>query len=62
MTDGQNMVETTGAIAPELLALLVCPVDKGALALKESTLLCSVCGRVYPIEDGIPNMLADIDA
>lgn len=44
-------------ISPELLDLLVCPVDKQALRLEGETLVCTVCERVYPIEDGIPNML-----
>lgn len=49
---------TTGpAISPELLALLVCPVDKAALRLDGHGLVCTACARVYPVEDGIPNML-----
>jgi uncharacterized protein YbaR (Trm112 family) len=48
---------TGPAINPELLALLVCPVDKEALRLDGQSLVCTACGRVYPIEDGIPNML-----
>ena len=62
MTDAQDAVGSSAVISPELLALLVCPVDKGSLALEASTLVCSVCGRVYAIEDGIPNMLVDVDA
>lgn len=44
-------------ISQELLDLLVCPVDHGELELEGSQLRCSVCGRTYPIENGIPNML-----
>ena len=47
------------AIDPELLALLVCPVDHADLRLEGEHLICTKCGRSYPIEDGIPNMLVD---
>ena len=45
----------------ELLDLLVCPVDKAALRLEGTTLICTQCDRTYPIEDGIPNMLVEED-
>jgi uncharacterized protein YbaR (Trm112 family) len=48
-----------GPIDAELLALLVCPVDKQPLTLLGETLVCSTCQRRYPIVDGIPNMLVD---
>jgi uncharacterized protein YbaR (Trm112 family) len=46
-------------ISDELRKLLVCPVEKAALRLTDSTLVCTVCQRVYPIEQGIPQMLVD---
>jgi uncharacterized protein YbaR (Trm112 family) len=49
------------AISPELLAILVCPVDKQELRLEGETLVCTSCGKRYPIVDGIPNMLVDDD-
>ncbi len=49
----------TQVIDPELLALLVCPIDHGELELRESSLVCTKCGRSYPIVDGIPNMVVD---
>lgn len=49
-------------ISPELLEILVCPVDKQELRLEDQRLVCTACGRVYPIEDGIPNMLVEDDA
>jgi uncharacterized protein YbaR (Trm112 family) len=52
---------TQPVISPELLAILVCPVDKEELRLEGSRLICTSCGRSYPIEDGIPNMLVDDD-
>jgi uncharacterized protein YbaR (Trm112 family) len=49
------------AISKELLEILVCPLDKGALELKPdgSGLKCTECRRVYPIRDDIPVMLID---
>ncbi len=53
----------------ELLDILACPECKGELGLnalidpesldeiKAGTLVCRKCHEVYPIEDGIPNML-----
>jgi uncharacterized protein YbaR (Trm112 family) len=46
-------------ISQDLLALLVCPVDKAKVELVDEALVCTVCGRRYPIENGIPNMLTD---
>lgn len=46
-------------VNPEVLALLVCPVDKAELELKGTELICTSCGRHYPIENGIPNMLVE---
>lgn len=51
----------------DLMDILCCPVDKADLELAideedgdeiiEGTLTCTECGEVYPIEDGIPNLL-----
>lgn len=51
----------------ELMDILCCPLDKQALELEvetedddevlEGRLTCTECGEVYPIEDGIPNLL-----
>ncbi|HZT73592.1 MAG TPA: Trm112 family protein [Terriglobales bacterium] len=48
-------------ISPDLLEILVCPEDKGSLALKpdHSGLKCQICRRVYPIRDDIPVMLVE---
>lgn len=53
------MAQGTQVIDPELLALLVCPVDHAELTLDASQLVCTKCGRTYPIVDGIPNMVVD---
>ena len=51
----------------DLMDILCCPLDKSELELDveereeneilEGTLTCTECGEVYPIEDGIPNLL-----
>lgn len=48
-------------ISPELLEILVCPLDKAPVDLKpdQSGLKCRECHRVYPIQDDIPVMLVD---
>ena len=50
-----------------LMDILVCPLDKHELELSvdeedgeevlAGSLTCSECGEVYPIDDGIPNLL-----
>ena len=50
---------------PRLLEILCCPADEGGercfgdLSQQPDGLLCGKCGRLYPIEDGIPVMLVD---
>ncbi len=48
-------------IDPSLAEILVCPVDHGDLDEDEanSMLGCTVCGRRYPVQDGIPIMLVE---
>ena len=48
---------TAGLVSPELRSLLVCPLDQGQLQDVEQTLVCRVCGRVFPVEDGTPDMV-----
>jgi uncharacterized protein len=50
-------------IDPTLAEILVCPADHGDLTQDEqaSTLTCQKCGRVFPVEDGIPVMLLTDD-
>lgn len=49
------------AISKDLLEILVCPVCKEPVSLKEdqSGLKCPKCKRVYPVRDDIPVMLVD---
>jgi hypothetical protein len=49
------------SLAPDLLAILVCPKCKGNLMYREqeSALDCPTCRLRYAIRDGIPIMLID---
>ena len=50
---------------PKLLEILCCPAEEdgapchGDLAKTAQGLRCARCGRIYPVEDGIPVLLAD---
>jgi uncharacterized protein YbaR (Trm112 family) len=47
-------------IKKELLEILVCPLCKNKVkTVGSDKLICTndECGTIYPIEDGIPNML-----
>jgi uncharacterized protein YbaR (Trm112 family) len=48
-------------IPQDLLAILVCPVCKKSLLLKDTgdSLKCAECRRVYPVRDNIPILLVD---
>ena len=41
----------------KLLEILVCPLCKGKLLLKQDELICKFDRLAYPIRDGIPVML-----
>lgn len=43
----------------ELLEILACPVDKRPLREETDRLVCTACGRRYPVRDGIPVMLVE---
>ena len=46
-------------VPQELLDILVCPVDKAKVHLRDNKLVCEQCGRAYPVRDGIPIMLVE---
>jgi uncharacterized protein len=48
-------------IDPGLAAVLVCTVDKADLVedVEGQRLVCTECGRRYPVRDGIPSMLVE---
>ena len=46
-------------IDKELLEILACPVCKVEVRLEGEQIVCTKCGRRYPIRDDIPVMLED---
>jgi len=46
-------------IDKELLDILACPACKADVKLLDNKIVCTKCGRKYPIRDGIPVMLID---
>jgi uncharacterized protein len=52
---------TPTKIAPELLAILVCPLTKMPLHYDEAQqeLVSRTAGLAFPIRDGVPIMLVD---
>lgn len=49
------------SLAPQLLAILVCPKCKGELEYREAeaSLICRRCALRYPVRDDIPILLVD---
>jgi len=43
----------------ELLDILACPACKADVKLEGGRIVCTDCGRRYPINDDIPVMLVD---
>jgi len=43
----------------ELLKILACPVDHAPVRRDGDRIVCTACGRRYPIRDDIPYMLED---
>jgi hypothetical protein len=43
----------------ELLEILACPVDHATIREEGDRLVCTQCGRRYPVRDGIPVMLVE---
>ncbi|MBN1527246.1 MAG: Trm112 family protein [Candidatus Omnitrophica bacterium] len=46
-------------IDKELLSILACPACKADVRQEGDRIVCSKCGRRYPIKDDIPVMLID---
>jgi uncharacterized protein YbaR (Trm112 family) len=56
----KEQVGVTGnTIDKELLEILACPVDKAPVLLRDDRIVCTQCGRRYPVREGIPVMLID---
>jgi uncharacterized protein YbaR (Trm112 family) len=47
------------AFDPPVAELLACPACLGNLRAEESRLVCTACGRSYPVVDGIPVLIAE---
>lgn len=43
----------------QLRELLACPACYGELRLEQERVVCAGCGRVYPVVDGIPVLIAE---
>ncbi len=43
----------------ELLDILACPACKSDVRLEGNRIICTGCGRRYPVKDDIPVMLID---
>ncbi len=46
-------------IDKELLEILACPACKANIRLEGEKIVCTGCGRRYPIKDDIPIMLIE---
>jgi uncharacterized protein len=46
-------------IDKELLEILACPACKAPVTQQGDRIVCTKCGRRYPIKDDIPAMLVD---
>jgi len=47
------------SVPPELMAILQCPVCRSPLEESDQGIVCTGCGRIYPVQDGIPHMIVD---
>ena len=43
----------------DLLDILACPACRAEVRLEGDRIVCTSCGRRYPVRDGIPIMLVD---
>lgn len=46
-------------IDKDLLNILACPACKSDVTLQNDRIVCSKCGRRYPVKDDIPIMLIE---
>lgn len=49
--------EIAPALPARLQRLLACPACRGRLAEGQAALACAACGRAYPVEGGVPQLL-----
>lgn len=46
-------------IDPKLLEILACPACQADVKLENGHIVCTGCGKKYPVKNGIPVLLAD---
>jgi uncharacterized protein YbaR (Trm112 family) len=46
-------------INPDLLNILICPSCGSAVRDKETYIECTACKKQYPVDNGIPVLIAD---
>jgi uncharacterized protein YbaR (Trm112 family) len=56
------VAELSAQLDAECLELLRCPRCAGALQESQQQLVCGLCSETYPVVDGIPVLLSDLDA
>jgi uncharacterized protein YbaR (Trm112 family) len=57
--DSQVAANTPAALGAWVVQLLACPLDRGAVKLDGSELVCEQCAVRYPVLAGIPRMVPD---
>ncbi len=55
----ESVSEPEGGLDPELLEVLVCPACRREVRQEGPALLCSDCGRRFPVHEGIPVLLLE---
>ena len=56
---GSGVEGSSHVIDKELLEILACPACKAPVVQRDDRIICTKCGRRYPIREGIPVMLID---
>ena len=46
-------------VSKQVLSIIVCPLCKGPLEERENGLYCSMCDKLYPVQDNVPHLLFD---
>jgi uncharacterized protein YbaR (Trm112 family) len=59
MTAERSDAVQVATIDRGILGQLACPVCFGALGFAADTVVCAGCGRIYPLIDGIPVLIAE---
>jgi uncharacterized protein YbaR (Trm112 family) len=49
----------TALIDKDLLDILACPACRAEVRLEADRIVCTSCGKRYPVRDGIPIMLVE---